>query len=678
MIEGIFNATRLRLREGLTLPVAHQPTGALIEAAAGAPTRSSDRSCAFIVISNFAHLREAYGLPFALGVSLEIKSRIGLRFIARGSTALVCLRDDCYLLWTNSSFTRGASLAERMPSESLEDLLAALGAPVQVHGVEAMPQVHANWIPMPNSDSLRSSEVELLSWAWAAQSVLAGCAGSEEISLYRADMAIAIRVSSALAAGHHGLWWQPVVDGHAAAATFYREACLRIASGQDGAPGKLAADGFMPSLERLGLTRTFDRQMVRSVVNGLRLQPGAVMSVRISAQSATLDHWWASLLRVLSADADLARRLIVEIGATSALADLASASEFCAQLRARGCRIAISGFGVGEIRIQGLLACRPDILKLDASFARNARDDEAARDSLRDMLAMCGRLSAHVVVDGIDGESELQIAMEAGARWMQGYYLGSPDAPSRREPERRTGTPSAQEEGDSVLLPDVLVLSGACALGGASLVLALHSLLPLYALAVGACAIGIALQRAIFSASQPAANALQRPSSSARLVLGLLGFSSGLAAGSLMTAQFAAALCVGGGIVLGSASGWLWQSFMPETPAFPGALRRMRLPVQPASDPAARALACADRAALLLSQRAIGGLPAPAALQAYMDGVASGFYGLGSAAAPQDCADSGAVGPVASVLHAIWRVGTGHGDRIRSERTRSERTRSER
>jgi EAL domain-containing protein (putative c-di-GMP-specific phosphodiesterase class I) len=670
MTEGIFTAPNLRVqaRHGES-PVAQLPVREVARTPVRADARSG-RSCAFVVIPNFAHLRDAYGLPFALCVSHEIKSRICLQFVDCESTDLVCLRDDCFLLWTNNAFARRGFSDLCGPSESLERLLAALGGPVRAHGIAALPHVHADWIPAPDPDFLSSSEIELLSWAWAAQPWAAEQRKDAAGANYRSDMAVAVRVSEALAAGRNALWWQPVIDAHAAAATFYREACARFEPACGESLGDFAPSAFMPCLERLGLTRTFDRQMAHAVVEALRLQPTAVMAVNISAQSATLDHWWASLLCMLAADATLARRLIVEISGRLALPDLASAREFCVQLRRCGCRVAVDDFGVGALRLEGLEACRPDIVKLDASFVRGARDGEAGRDSLLDMLQMCRRVTPHVVVDGIDGEGDLQSALKAGARWMQGYYLGSPDVPARSGPDSRRQALPATEDGEDVdmLLPNTLALTGACALAGVGLVLWRDGPLPLSAIGLWSGAVGIWLQRTIFARLSTSETAFGRSPWPARLMLAALGIGSGLVAGSLMAGQALAALCVAAGLVSGLAGGALWERFLSGSRAFPRALRRMRLPLQPACDPAARALACAERAARLLRRRTDGALPAGTALNAYMDGVASGFYGLG-AGSPSQPADVEACASrrTTSTLAAIWHEGVGHGGRIRSE-----------
>jgi EAL domain-containing protein (putative c-di-GMP-specific phosphodiesterase class I) len=187
----------------------------------------------------------------------------------------------------------------------------------------------------------------------------------------------------------------------------------------------------MPCLQRLGLARVFDRLVVRHVLDELRRQPSVCVGVSIFAQSARLDHWWASLLSTLQSQPALASSLTVEISDGMAFSNLESVRDFCARLRSCGCRIAIKDFGVGTGNLAAVQACHPDIVKLDASFPRRARESEFGRECLRDMLTLCAHLASHVVVDGVEREEDMDVALDAGARWLQGYYLHDAEEPVR-------------------------------------------------------------------------------------------------------------------------------------------------------------------------------------------------------------------------------------------------------
>ena len=395
------------------------------------PVAPARRACAFVFIANLPHLVEAYGLDFAMSVSREIRRRLCASFLTSVQADLACLRDDCFLLWSNDAFADGATHPEQPASEQLETLLAVIGSePIRAKGMTAMAQLHADWIEVHAPEQLGASEIELT--LWTAQPF----PDSQENhtdgwrQLYRADMDVAVRVSEALQAERLAFAWWPVVDAYASATTFYREGRPRIAP-RPGQPASLAPEVFMPCLQRLGLARVFDRLAVRQVLDALRRQPSARMGVSIFAQSARLDHWWASLLSTLQSEPALASRLTVEISDGMAFSNLESVRDFCARLQSFGCQIAIKDFGAGTGNLAAVQACRPDIVKLEASFLRRARESDFGRECLRDMLTLCAHLASHVVVDGVEREEDMHVALDAGAHWLQGYHLRDAEEPLR-------------------------------------------------------------------------------------------------------------------------------------------------------------------------------------------------------------------------------------------------------
>ncbi|WP_280807188.1 EAL domain-containing protein [Variovorax boronicumulans] len=387
------------------------------------PAVPARRACAFVFIANLPHLVEAYGLDFAISVSCEVKRRLCASFLTSVQADLACLRDDCFLLWSNDAFANSEPRPQQPASAELEMLLAIVGGePIHALGMTAMAQLHADWIEMRPPEQLGASEIELT--LWTAQPF----PDSQENytdgwrQFYRADMDVAVRVSEALQAERLDLAWRPVVDAYALETTFYRQAHPRFAP-RPGQPASLAPEVFMPCLQRLGLVRVFDRLAVRLVLDALRRQPSARMAVSVFAQSARIDHWWASLLSALQSEPSLAARLIVEISDGMEFSNLESVRDFCIRLRSLGCRIAIKGFGAGTGNLTAMQACRPDIVKLEAAFLRRARESDFGRECLRGMLALCAHLASHVVVDGVEREEDMHVASEAGAQWLQGYYL---------------------------------------------------------------------------------------------------------------------------------------------------------------------------------------------------------------------------------------------------------------
>lgn len=390
------------------------------------------RACAFVLIENLPQLAEAYDLDFARSVSHEIRQRLCARFLTSVKADLASLRDDCFLLWGNDFFMKDdCSASEQSASEQLESLLLALGnEPISARGITALARLHVNWIDVQAPDQMGDSEIELTLWTAQPFPDLHEEPTDGWRQHYRADMEVAVRLSEALQAEHLAFAWRPVVNAYASASMLYWEARpdVLLHSGQQ---TSLTPEVFLPCLQRLGLTRAFDRLVVRQVIDALRHQPLMQLGVSLFAQSARIDHWWASALSTLKSSPELASRLTVEISDSMEFSSLQSVRDFCARLRSFGCRIAIKDFGAGRGNLAAAQACRPDIIKLEASFLRRARESELGGECLRDMLTLCGHLAAYVVADGVEREDDLGVALDAGVQWVQGNHLRDIKEPSR-------------------------------------------------------------------------------------------------------------------------------------------------------------------------------------------------------------------------------------------------------
>lgn len=394
------------------------------------------RACAFVFIENLPHLAEVYGQDFAAAASREVYHRLRIHFVMAPSSDLARLRDDCFLIWSNEAFDCSelddgeSGKPRRVPRRSssrIEMLLTVVGAePVRAGDASALVRLHADWIDVCPPEQLGNSEIELTLWTAQPYPDSRELRANGWRQLYQSDMDVAVRVIDALLADALSFTWQSVAHLGGLASVLYLCGRVRLASGSSKATS-LVPELFMPCLRRLGLTRAFDRAVIRKAVAALRSRPSIHVGVSISAQSIRLDHWWASLLMILDREPAVAERLVVEIVDCAAMADLEMARDFCTQLQLRGCRIAIRNLGGGADNLAAVQVCEPDIAVLDAAFLRRARDSEFGRNCLRGMLAMCADLAQHVVVDGIECEADADIAGRAGARWFQSHVLPGPE-----------------------------------------------------------------------------------------------------------------------------------------------------------------------------------------------------------------------------------------------------------
>lgn len=244
-----------------------------------------------------------------------------------------------------------------------------------------------------------------------------------EAGQYRLDMKAAVLAYSALEKGMINFDEETIAGLDHETPALYHE-CLARLIDVDGSVVMPAA--YIGALERLGLTRTFDRHVVREIIARLAGSPDAVLGCNISGLSASNDIWWTSTIRDLQAGPDIARRLVIEITESAAPRNRERAFGFISAIQQTGARVAFDDFGVGYGMMNLARNARADIVKIDASYVRNRLDYANGQDLLCHLVALATEFAPEVVVEGIETADDLKAASDTGAGWFQGYYFRQP------------------------------------------------------------------------------------------------------------------------------------------------------------------------------------------------------------------------------------------------------------
>jgi len=233
------------------------------------------------------------------------------------------------------------------------------------------------------------------------------------------------RLHRAAEAGDFELYYQPIValaDGAVTGA----EALLRWNYGGN----ILEPAHFFPALERSALMDRVGLWAIREAI----AQAG-----RWHGSGRTLDVWINVATRLLIAPgfaADVialiddsqtdAGHIIIEVTERNAMHDLEKMNAIFSQLRARGLRIAIDDFGVGESSLARLRDVEVDILKIDGSFVTGIPGDVRALNIVRNVVSMANTLGLLTVAEWIEQPEQAAAVREIGADLGQGFYLGRP------------------------------------------------------------------------------------------------------------------------------------------------------------------------------------------------------------------------------------------------------------
>lgn len=376
------------------------------------------------VIARLAN-REALALAYGREAVEKVRDEVLARARASlGSPSAAWWLDEIDLLLRISY--RGSADAH----PSLGEVQRRLAQPITVGEYLILPLLVAAAGSVDAGQSVSVGEVEPVIDALRQRVVRAQPAlpaiGADAVSCarYRRDMASAAMVSDLLNCDGVVMAWQPVRSSDGSDEILYSEGLSRFID----TDGEALEPGIVvPALERTGLIRLLDHCVVLQTLERLRVHEYQRLGCNISAQSALLDEWWDDAIALLEANRELAQRFVIEITETAAFTDVNRTVQFVDHMRSLGCRIAIDDFGTGHAALRHVVALKPDIVKIDALFLRRCLEgDDADTETFRHLVGLAAACADAVVVEGVESEIGLVMALAAGAAWAQGYHLAAP------------------------------------------------------------------------------------------------------------------------------------------------------------------------------------------------------------------------------------------------------------
>jgi EAL domain-containing protein (putative c-di-GMP-specific phosphodiesterase class I) len=127
-----------------------------------------------------------------------------------------------------------------------------------------------------------------------------------------------------------------------------------------------------------------------------------------------------------------AHRCIIEV-VEEAVTDRVRLEEGAAALRALGLGLALDDFGAGHSNFDRVWRIKPDIVKLDRSFAVRTEHDAAARRVLPRLVSMLHETGSLVLLEGIETLDQALIAMDSNIDFGQGWFFARPAAEPLRD-----------------------------------------------------------------------------------------------------------------------------------------------------------------------------------------------------------------------------------------------------
>lgn len=118
--------------------------------------------------------------------------------------------------------------------------------------------------------------------------------------------------------------------------------------------------------------------------------------------------------------------LVVEINEGIVASDERDIASLVGRLREIGVQSAIDDFGTGGSSLGRVRDVPATVLKIDRSFVNKSEVDAKAKAVAATVVRLANELGMTVVAEGVENTMQLDVMMETGCHFVQGYALGHP------------------------------------------------------------------------------------------------------------------------------------------------------------------------------------------------------------------------------------------------------------
>ncbi len=227
----------------------------------------------------------------------------------------------------------------------------------------------------------------------------------------------------ALSRGQLAVWFQPQFRA-SDLSLWGREALVRWHHPEH---GLIPPSRFVPVAESTGLIRDIDhfvleescRQFVEAGAEG-------ALSVNLSAREIEDPRFVGLVESTLVRTGMDPARLDLEITESCIMRNHEQALHRLHALKGLGIGLSVDDFGTGYSSLAYLKNLPIDRVKIDRAFVCDLERNESSRHIIRSIVDLARNLHLQVVAEGVETETQLEIARELGCDIVQGYLLGRP------------------------------------------------------------------------------------------------------------------------------------------------------------------------------------------------------------------------------------------------------------
>ncbi len=119
-------------------------------------------------------------------------------------------------------------------------------------------------------------------------------------------------------------------------------------------------------------------------------------------------------------------KIIVEVVETENYNNNDAITEFLAEIRKIGCKLAVDDFGSGFATYASIISVKPDIIKVDGEIIKNLTNSNESNVILDSICYMAKLIGSDIVAEFVENEEIQSIISEKGIEFSQGYLFAKP------------------------------------------------------------------------------------------------------------------------------------------------------------------------------------------------------------------------------------------------------------
>lgn len=188
---------------------------------------------------------------------------------------------------------------------------------------------------------------------------------------------------------------------------------------------------FIPAAERYGMMPTLDRWVVSKTLASCaamhaRHQTPGLVAINLSGMSLSNEHFLPFVLEELERTKVPPHWICFEITETAAIINLAGASIFMRELKAKGCRFSLDDFGSGMSSFTYLKHLPVDYLKIDGTFVKDMLEDPIDCAMVEAINHIGHLMGLQTIAEFVENAQIREKLREIGVDFAQGYGVEKP------------------------------------------------------------------------------------------------------------------------------------------------------------------------------------------------------------------------------------------------------------